>query len=100
MILEVAILDVKPDRVKAFEADFMQAQVIIASVPGYISHELKRCIENASRYLLLVKWTTLEAHTKGFRGSSEYAAWKALLHRYYDPFPAVEHYEDIGEETN
>lgn len=93
MILEVAILDVKQGREVAFEAAFMQAQKIISSMDGYISHQLQRCMENTSRYILLVNWESLEAHTEGFRGSVEYQEWKALLHHFYDPFPTVEHYE-------
>ena len=92
MILEVAVLDVRPGESEAFEAAFRQAQAIIASMPGYRSHQLQRCVENADRYLLLVEWDTLEAHTVGFRQSAEYQRWKALLHHFYDPFPTVEHY--------
>lgn len=92
MILEVAVLDVRPGESEAFEAAFRQAQAIIASMPGYRSHQLQRCVENADRYLLLVEWDTLEAHTVGFRQSAEYQRWKELLHRFYDPFPTVEHY--------
>ena len=92
MILEVARLDVIPSREAEFEAAFSRAQRIIAGMPGYISHELQRCIEQPSRYLLLVKWRTLEDHTVGFRESSEYQEWKSLLHHFYDPFPVVEHY--------
>ena len=95
MILEVTILDVKPEMSQDFETAFTKAQAIIAAMGGYRGHELKRCIENPSRYLLLVWWETLEAHTQGFRGSAEYQQWKALLHHYYDPFPTVEHYEDV-----
>ena len=94
-ILEVAILDVKPGESASFEKDFAQAQKIISSMDGYQRHELQRCLENADRYLLLVWWDTLEAHTEGFRGSPEYQRWKALLHHYYDPFPTVEHYEAV-----
>ena len=93
MVLEVAILNVIPGQETAFERSFNEAQTIIASMPGYIGHELKRCVEKPSRYLLLVHWGTLEDHTYGFRGSAEYQEWKALLHHYYDPFPEVEHYE-------
>ena len=93
MILEVAILNIIPGQEAAFERAFNTAQTIIASIPGYIRHELKRCVEKPSRYLLLVNWKTLEDHTQGFRGSTEYQEWKALLHHYYDPFPEVEHYE-------
>ena len=34
---------------------------------GYIHHELKRCLEDSHKYVLLVKWETLEDHTIGFR---------------------------------
>ena len=95
MILEVATLDVIPGQETAFEAAFQQAQVIISSMPGYISHELQRCLERESRYLLLLKWETLEDHTVGFRGSPEYQQWKVLLHHFYDPFPTVEHFRTV-----
>jgi heme-degrading monooxygenase HmoA len=92
MILEVAVLNVRPGKAKEFEAAFTQASRIISAMPGYISHELQRCVEMTDQYLLLVEWTTLEAHTVGFRGSPDYQQWKALLHHFYDPFPTVEHY--------
>jgi len=53
MILEVAVLDIKPNQNMAFEAAFKKAQNIISSMNGYISHELQRSIENPSRYILL-----------------------------------------------
>ena len=95
MILEVAVLDVRLGEATAFEAAFREAQAIIASMAGYRSHQLQRCVEHESRYLLLVEWDSLEAHTVGFRGSAEYQRWKALLHHFYDPFPTVEHYTRV-----
>ena len=96
MILELAILDVKPGETAPFEAAFREAQAIIASMPGYLAHELQRCLETPSRYVLLVRWQTLEDHTRGFRGSPEYQRWKALLHHFYEPFPTVEHYAPVS----
>lgn len=100
-ILEVAMLDVIPGQETAFEAAFATAQQIISSMPGYLGHELQRCLETPNRYILLVRWRTLEDHTVGFRGSAEYQQWKALLHHFYDPFPTVEHFEPVfkGERT-
>lgn len=95
MILEVAILNVLPGKGEDFEAAFSQAQTIIASMPGYVSHELQKCLEVDHQYILLVRWQTLEDHTEGFRSSSQYQEWKALLHHFYDPFPQVHHYELI-----
>lgn len=95
MILEHALLNVKPGQAEAFERAFAQASSIIAASPGYLSHELQRCLETPGRYLLLVRWQTLEDHTVGFRQSEPYREWKALLHHFYDPFPTVEHYERV-----
>lgn len=49
MILEAAALQVRPGRSEAFEAAFREAQSIIASMPGYVSHELQRCLELEGR---------------------------------------------------
>ncbi len=95
VITEHAILEVLPGREAEFEAAFATAKSIIAASPGFISLRLLRCIETASRYLLLVEWETLEDHTEGFRTSAGYEEWKALLHRFYDPFPTVEHYSVV-----
>ena len=95
MILEVAILNVTPGREKEFEDAFGTAQLIICKMPGYVSHQLQKCIEDSSRYLLLVNWQTLEDHTVGFRGSAQYQQWRQVLHHFYDPFPEVQHYREL-----
>jgi heme-degrading monooxygenase HmoA len=92
MVLEVAVLNVRPGESDAFEAAFLEAQAIISASRGYQRHELRRCLEAAGRYLLLVWWDSLESHSEGFRGSPAYQRWRALLHHFYDPFPTVEHY--------
>jgi heme-degrading monooxygenase HmoA len=97
VILELAVLDVKPGQTREFEAAFGVAQRIIAASPGYLSHELQRCLEKPGRYLLLVRWRSLADHTEGFRKSAPYQEWKRLLHHFYDPFPVVEHYEAVAK---
>lgn len=97
MILEVAILNVKEGREKEFERDFLLAGQHISAIKGYIRHSLRKCLEQDNKYILLVDWESLEAHTVGFRKSVQYLEWKKLLHDYYDPFPVVAHYELLIE---
>jgi heme-degrading monooxygenase HmoA len=97
MILEVAMLHVKEGSGFQFESDFAVASQFIASIPGYVGHSLRKCIEDKNKYLLLVNWEKLENHTVGFRESDAYLEWKKLLHHYYNPFPVVEHYEMVLE---
>jgi len=93
MILEVAILHVIPGQEDDFLKAFSQAQGIISKMAGYYSHQLKRCVEHTSQFILLVEWEKLTDHTVGFRASKEYLEWRGLLHHFYSPFPTVEHYE-------
>ena len=95
MILEHAVLDIVPGKEADFEGAFREAQGIIASMPGFRSLRLDRCIESLSRYVLLVEWDRLEDHTEGFRRSTDYDRWRTLLHHFYRPFPLVEHYHPV-----
>ncbi|NIW23190.1 MAG: antibiotic biosynthesis monooxygenase [Gammaproteobacteria bacterium] len=97
MVLEIATLNVIPGREQEFEQTFVEAQKIISSMSGYVSHELRRCVENPSRYGLFVTWERIEDHTEGFRNSAEYQEWRALLHHFYDPPPQVEHYVSVAD---
>jgi heme-degrading monooxygenase HmoA len=91
-ILEVATLNIRAGANDQFEAAFREASAIISSIPGYLSHELRRCHEVPSRFILLVHWRTIEDHTIGFRNSPKFARWRSLLNHFYDPPPTVEHY--------
>jgi heme-degrading monooxygenase HmoA len=96
MILEAASLQVRPGQAQAFEEAFREAQRIIASMPGYLSHELQRCLEREGHYLLLVRWESVDAHEVGFRKSPQNQEWRRLLHHFYDPFPTVNHYDAVA----
>ncbi len=95
MILEHAILPVRPGEEAAFEAAMAQARPLISTQPGFVSISVQRSLETPNEYLLLVVWESVEAHTEGFRRSPEYETWRALLHRFYDPFPVVEHFVEV-----
>ncbi|MGC2638972.1 MAG: antibiotic biosynthesis monooxygenase [Acidobacteriaceae bacterium] len=95
MILEVAQLQVRSGEEAEFEAAMRKAAPVIAGAAGYIAHELRRCVETPGRYLLLLRWETLEAHTVGFRGSPAFAEWRALIGPFFAAQPVVEHYEGV-----
>src|SRR5881227_9644 len=104
MILEAAPLQVKPGQTEAFESAFREAQSIIASMPGYRSHELQRCLEREGHYLLLVRWDSVASHEEGFRKSPGYQQWKGRPSRkapccdgpdnHHRPWIFVPHFPD------
>jgi heme-degrading monooxygenase HmoA len=95
VILEHALLQIRPGQEAAFEVAFTRARPLIEVQAGMRGLRLQRGVEHPSTYLLLVEWATLEQHTEGFRQSPEYDEWRALLHGFYDPFPAVEHFTAV-----
>ena len=90
LITVVAIVNIRAGQSAEFEAAFQQAAPLIATAPGYLGHELHRCLDTPQRYLLLEHWTTRDAHMLGFRQSPEFQEWSRLTHPFYDPFPTVE----------
>jgi heme-degrading monooxygenase HmoA len=94
MILEHAILNIKPNRSREFEAAMAKARPLIEATPGFQKMEIRACVETKDRYLLLVWWSTVEAHTVGFRQSERYTQWRDALHHFYHPFPVVQHYAE------
>ena len=96
MILEHAILPVRPGAEKEFERAFETARAQISQQSGFRNLSLSRSIESPNLYLLLVEWDSVEAHTEGFRTSPAYDEWKRLLHHFYEPFPLVEHFTAVA----
>lgn len=100
MVLEHALLDVIPGLEAEFEEAFTRAREIIAKSPGFISLKIAKGIERPSTFLLLVEWQTLEDHTIGFRQSARYEQWRQILHRFYEPFPVVEHFVETQNQDS
>ena len=92
MILELAIFDIQAGQQSAFEAAFARAAEVISEASGYVAHELQRCIETDTRFMLLVRWQSLEHHLQGFRQSPAFTEWRAILSPYFASLPVVEHY--------
>jgi heme-degrading monooxygenase HmoA len=92
MILEIATIDIIAGTNAKFEAHLKQAQSVISQSEGYVSHEFHHCVEQPNRYILLIRWTTLEAHTEGFRKSALFTQWRDLIGPFFDRPPFVQHY--------
>ena len=92
MIVEHAILNIRKGQSREFEAALKKARPLIEATEGFQRMEVRPCVETKDRYLLLVWWSTVEAHTHGFRGSPRYDEWRAALHHFFEPFPTVQHY--------
>jgi heme-degrading monooxygenase HmoA len=95
MILEIAHFHIVAGNNEGFEQAAQQAEKILASMPGYLGHQLHRCIEDETEYRLLVEWNTVEDHTERFRRSTRFTEWRALLQPFFSAPPIATHFERI-----
>ena len=95
MILEIVTIQIKAGQEAAFEAAFKDASPLIASADGYISHELRRCLETKGKYINLVKWQTVEDHMVGFRESERFQQFRTIVSPFYESPSQMNHYEVV-----
>lgn len=95
MILEIAQFAVRPGTADEFAAAVQEALPLVRATEGLQTVRLVRGIESPDRFVLLIEWDTVEAHTEGFRQSDRYPRWRELISPYFDGDPTVEHYRDV-----
>jgi len=94
MVLEIAVFTVTPGHADAFAEAYGQARAQLTESPGCRSTRMTRGVEDPDRFVLMVEWDTLEAHTEGFRGSERFTQWRALIGPHFDSAD-VQHVTDL-----
>ena len=94
MILERALITVKPGQAEAFKQAFAKARPHIEGSKGCRKVEMRQGIEQPDDFLLLVWWETLEDHNVGFRESPAFTEWRAILGPLFAAPPQVVHHQE------
>ena len=98
MILEVADIRIQPGQQAAFDEAIQRGlTTVIARARGFKGWKVNRGVESAERYVLMIFWDTLEAHTIGFRQGPLFAQWRAIVGPFFAAPPQVEHFELVGK---
>ena len=93
MILELADIRIHPGKQAAFDAAVKKAvETVIAKAKGFRGYKINKGVESPERYVLMIFWDTIENHTVDFRGSAEFAQWRAIAGPFFATPPVVEHF--------
>ena len=95
MVLELADFAILPGQEDDFISAYRTAVAVLRSSPGFRSARMTRGIESPARFVMLVEWDDLEAHTVGFRESDRFRQWRAAIGPFFDGLPRVEHFTDV-----
>ena len=94
MILELADIRIKPGQQAAFDEAIQRGiSTVISKAKGFKGASVHKGIESADRYVLQIRWETLENHTVDFRESPAFADWRAIVGPFFAGPPTVEHFD-------
>ena len=96
MITEIAIFQAIPGKEDAFAQGIQQGIQVTRRDPGCRSVVVQRCIEDPARFVLVIQWDSVEAHTEGFRKSPLFAEYRSHINGLFQDNPVVHHYEALG----
>lgn len=98
MILEVADIRIQPGRQAEFDAAILHGiEQVIAKAKGFLGWQVQQGIESPERYLLMIRWTTLENHTVDFRESPAFLEWRGIVGPFFAAPPVVEHFHLLDQ---
>ncbi len=93
MVVEVVNLEAKPGQSDAMREGLRKARDVISQSPGYIGSAFHQSIERPERFVLYIKWKTVEDHTEGFRKGPLFPVWRAHWAEFMGGPPDVLHYD-------
>jgi quinol monooxygenase YgiN len=96
MITEIAIFQAIPGKEENFAQGIQQGIQVIRRDSGCRSVMVQRCIEDPTRFVLIVQWDSVEAHTEGFRKSPLFAEYRSHINGLFQDSPVVHHYETLA----
>jgi heme-degrading monooxygenase HmoA len=93
MMLEHVVVAVTPGQEASFETSALEALPILDSAVGCFGGEFRRQEEDGSKYLLLVRWESVETHM-AWRETEDFQRWRGLTHPFYAERPVVTHFHE------
>ena len=95
MVTEIADFAVLPGTEDRFGDAVREGLKLVGETPGFRNARLTQSVETPTRFVLLIEWDDVAAHTVGFRESENFIRWRAIVGPFFDGAPTVEHFESV-----
>jgi quinol monooxygenase YgiN len=98
MILELADIRIQPGKQAEFDAAIKRGvETIIAKSKGFRGYQVHKGVESPERYVLTIRWDTIDNHKVDFQQSPAFKEWRAIVGPYFASPPVVEHLSLVTE---
>jgi heme-degrading monooxygenase HmoA len=92
-MLEHVVVAITPGREEEFETSALRALTVLDTAAGCFGGEFRRQAEDGTRYLLLIRWASVDAHM-AWRATVDYERWRELTHPFYAEPVVVTHFHE------
>jgi heme-degrading monooxygenase HmoA len=96
MICEITYLPIREGKMAEFREAWTSAEKILSRQPGYLTHEAGVHLETPSTIVLLIRWNSLEAHTRAFAQSADFSVFLGQFLNLLDRPATVAHMESFA----
>lgn len=101
MILEFVDIRIQPGQQAAFDEAIQRGvETVIAKAAGFRGYQVHRGVESPERYLLMIRWDSVDDHMVGFRQSPAFAEWRAIVGPYFAQPPLMEHFNTVAQSVD
>ena len=96
MILEIATIYCVPGKQKEFEEAIERGlRTVHTRAQGMRGYKLNRCVETPDRYVLEVRWDSVDDHMVKYRESPLSPEFRAIVSHFFAKPVEYQHYEPL-----
>ncbi len=96
MVTAHVVYRLKPDQSDAFVRAYSAAGEILRNVPGCLGLSIQHCVEEPERWIVQIRWASVNAHLNEFKTSPAFATYLSLVIPFKDSMQEMRHYEEPG----
>ncbi|KYF91166.1 globin [Sorangium cellulosum] len=101
MIIEYIRYTIPAEQEQAFLSAYRDAAAELRGSEHCLGHEISRCVEEPTSYVVRILWDSMEGHLQGFRRSAAFPSFFAKVKPFFDRIQEMRHYAltDIASAT-
>jgi hemoglobin len=94
MVTAHVVYRISSEQSEAFQRAYTAAAKVLSGVSGCKGLSIQRCVEEPERWIVQIRWTSVNAHTSDFKASPVFADFLALVVPFKDNLQEMRHYEE------
>ena len=93
MTTEVIRYRVKEGEEEAFRQAYRDGGVFLERSPECLGYDVLQGVEEPQRFVVLIRWKSVERHLEGFRKGPDFPAFFTAVKPFFEAIEEMKHYQ-------